>query len=151
MAGAQVWRSRLGRKHHCHAGLFQSTPNDGALFTLTSGILADQAWPRVTGGAIISGAAQLRAVHRLPAAVRPGVYVVSPSVIGDSADAFADDFPGMRLVPMDELVRHYRHRRGEDLRPDHPRLRLTGSDALSLTIRTASAGQPTANALSSNA
>jgi hypothetical protein len=32
------------------------------------------------------------------------VNVVSPSAIGDSADAFADNFPGMRPVPMDELV-----------------------------------------------
>ena len=27
---------------------------------------------------------------------------------GDSADAFADDFPGMRPVPMDKLTGHYR-------------------------------------------
>ncbi len=27
---------------------------------------------------------------------------------GDSADAFADDFPGMRPVPTDKLIGHYR-------------------------------------------
>jgi hypothetical protein len=37
----------LTGQHHC---------NDGASFTLTSGIFADQAWPHVTGGGVISGA-----------------------------------------------------------------------------------------------
>jgi NAD(P)-dependent dehydrogenase (short-subunit alcohol dehydrogenase family) len=86
-------------QHHCA---------DGASFTLTSGIFADQAWPRVTGGAVISGALHaftLSAAIELPRGMR--INVVSPTMIGDSVDAFADDFPGMRPVPMDELVDHY--------------------------------------------
>jgi hypothetical protein len=48
------------------------------------------------------------AALELPHGMR--VNVVSPSVMGDSADAFAGYFPGMRPVPMDELVGHYRQR-----------------------------------------
>ncbi|MFD5826895.1 short chain dehydrogenase [Lentzea sp. NPDC060358] len=81
---------------------------DGASFTLTSGIFADQAWPHVTGGGVISGALHsfaLSAAIELPRGMR--INVVSPTMIGDSVDAFADHFPGMRPVPMDELVEHY--------------------------------------------
>ncbi|MGC4868723.1 hypothetical protein ACLQ3B_25175 [Micromonospora sp. DT53] len=35
------------------------------------------------------------------------INVVSPTMVGDSLDAFAEHFPGMRPVPMDELVGHY--------------------------------------------
>jgi NAD(P)-dependent dehydrogenase (short-subunit alcohol dehydrogenase family) len=62
----------LTGQHHC---------NDGASFTLTSGIFADQAWPRVTGGAIISGALHsfvLSAALELPRGMR--VNVVSPTM-----------------------------------------------------------------------
>ena len=38
----------------------------------------------------------------------PRINVVSPTMVGDSADAFADDFPGLRPVPIHELVGHYR-------------------------------------------
>lgn len=89
----------LTGQHHCA---------DGASFTLTSGIFADQAWPHVTGGGVISGALHsftLSAAIELPRSMR--VNVVSPTMIGDSVDAFAEHFPGMRPVPMDELVNHY--------------------------------------------
>jgi hypothetical protein len=36
-------------------------------------------------------------------------------MIEDSADAFDDQFPGIRPVPMDQLVEHYLHCvRGDD-------------------------------------
>ncbi len=91
----------LTGQHHCA---------DGASFTLTSGIFADQPWPHVTGGGVISGALHsfvLSAAIELPRRMR--INVVSPTMIGDSVDAFAADFPGMRPVPMDELVDHYLH------------------------------------------
>ncbi|GAA3839009.1 short chain dehydrogenase [Saccharothrix violaceirubra] len=89
----------LTGQHHCA---------DGASFTLTSGIFADQAWPHVTGGAVISGALHgfaLSAALELPRGMR--INVVSPTMVGDSVDAFAEHFPGMRPVPMDDLVHHY--------------------------------------------
>ena len=81
---------------------------DGASFTLTSGIFADEAWPHVTGGGVISGALHsfvLSAAIELPRGMR--INVVSPTMVGDSVDAFAHYFPGMRPVPMDELIDHY--------------------------------------------
>ena len=81
---------------------------DGATFTLTSGVFADQAWPGVTGGAMISGALHafvLSAAIELPRGIR--VNVVSPTMIGDSVDSFSEQFPGMRPVPMDTLLAHY--------------------------------------------
>ncbi|MFG2049642.1 short chain dehydrogenase [Micromonospora sp. NPDC048935] len=89
----------LTGQHHCA---------DGASFTLTSGIFADQAWPHVTGGGVISGALHsfgLSAAIELPRSMR--INVVSPTMISDSLDAFDDRFPGMRPVSMDELVDHY--------------------------------------------
>jgi NAD(P)-dependent dehydrogenase (short-subunit alcohol dehydrogenase family) len=81
---------------------------DGGSFTLTSGIFADQAWPHVTGGGVISGALHsftLSAAIELPRGLR--INVVSPTLVGDSVDTFAEQFPGLRPVPMDELVAHY--------------------------------------------
>lgn len=89
----------LTGQHHCA---------DGASFTLTSGIFADHAWPHVTGGGVISGALHsfvLSAAVELPRGMR--INAVSPTLVADSADTFADHFPGMRPVPMAELVRHY--------------------------------------------
>ncbi|AOS63713.1 short chain dehydrogenase [Actinoalloteichus hymeniacidonis] len=79
-----------------------------ASFTLTSGIFADQAWPHVTGGGVISGGLHsftLSAAIELPRGMR--INTVSPTMIGDSVDAFAEHFPGMRPVPMNELIDHY--------------------------------------------
>jgi NAD(P)-dependent dehydrogenase (short-subunit alcohol dehydrogenase family) len=81
---------------------------DGASFTLTSGIFADQPWPHVTGGGVISGSLHSfvrSAAIELPRDMR--INVVSPTLIGDSVDDFGAHFPGMRPVPMDELVDHY--------------------------------------------
>jgi hypothetical protein len=43
----------------------------------------------------------------LPRGMR--INVVSPTKIEDSADVFDDQFPGMRPVPMEQLVQHYLH------------------------------------------
>ncbi|WP_327287540.1 short chain dehydrogenase [Streptomyces sp. NBC_01198] len=89
----------LTGQHHCA---------DGASFTLTSGIFADQAWPHVTGGGVISGALHsfvLSAAIEVPRDMR--VNVVSPTMVGDSVAAFTDHFPGMAPVPMDHLVDRY--------------------------------------------
>ncbi len=81
---------------------------DGGSFTLTSGIFADQAWPTVTGGAMISGALHafvLSAALELPRRLR--INAVSPTMIGDSVEVFSEHFPGMRPVPMDTLITEY--------------------------------------------
>ena len=82
--------------------------SDGASFTLTSGIFADQAWPGVTGGAMISGALHAfvaSAAVELPRGMR--INAVSPTMIGDSVETFSPHFPGMRPVPMDSLLTDY--------------------------------------------
>lgn len=82
--------------------------NDGGSFTLTSGIFADEAWPGVTGGALVSGGIHsfvLSAAIELPRGLR--INVVSPTMVADSADAYSDGFPGMRPIPMATLVAHY--------------------------------------------
>jgi NAD(P)-dependent dehydrogenase (short-subunit alcohol dehydrogenase family) len=86
----------LTGQHHCA---------DGASFTLTSGIFADQAWPGVTGGGVISGALHsfvLSAAIELPRGMR--VNVVSPGMIGDT---FSAHFPGLRPIPVHEVLPHY--------------------------------------------
>lgn len=86
----------------------QNYVNEGGSFTLTSGIFADQPWKTVTGGAVVSGALHsfvLSAALELAARFR--VNVVSPTMIGDSMDAFSEHFPGLSVIPMDELVASY--------------------------------------------
>lgn len=81
---------------------------DGASFTLTSGVFADQPWQGTTGGAMINGALHafvLSAAIELPRAMR--VNVVSPTMVSDSIDTFSDHFPGMRPVSMSTLIPHY--------------------------------------------
>jgi NAD(P)-dependent dehydrogenase (short-subunit alcohol dehydrogenase family) len=82
--------------------------NPGGSFTLTSGIFADVPANRVTGGAVVSGALHsfvLSAALELEGRYR--VNVVSPTMVADSVDEFADLFPGLSAVPMDTLVKHY--------------------------------------------
>ena len=65
----------LTGQHHC---------NNGASFTLTSGVFADQPWPGVTGGGVISGALHgfvSSAAIELPRGMR--INVVSPTKIED--------------------------------------------------------------------
>ncbi len=77
-------------------------------FTLTSGIFADEAWPGVTGGAIISGGLHsfvLSAAIELEPGLR--INVVSPTMAADSAKAYGHLFPGMEPAPMERLVAAY--------------------------------------------
>ncbi|SES45702.1 short chain dehydrogenase [Actinokineospora terrae] len=95
----------LTGQHHCA---------DGASFTLTSGIFADHPWPHVTGGGVISGALHsfaLSAAIELPRRMR--ITVVSPTLVDDPTpveDGGTDlgrHFPGLRPIPMPDLVDHY--------------------------------------------
>lgn len=88
----------LGQKHLA----------DGGSFTLSSGIFADEAWPGVTGGAVISGGLHsfvLSAAIELKRGLR--VNAVSPTLVADSVDDYGYLFPGMQPVAMDELVGAY--------------------------------------------
>ena len=81
----------------------------GGSFTLTSGIFADRPARHVTAGGIISAAVHgfvLSAALELQGRFR--VNAVSPTMVEDSADRFADIFPGLTPVPMDELTAYYR-------------------------------------------
>jgi NAD(P)-dependent dehydrogenase (short-subunit alcohol dehydrogenase family) len=84
-------------------------PNNGS-FTLTTGIFAEEAWPGVTGGAVISGGLHsfvLSAAIELPRGLR--INAVSPTMVADSVKDFAHLFPGMKPVPMGRLIRAYVH------------------------------------------
>lgn len=86
----------------------QNYVNQGGSFTLTSGIFADEPWKTVTGGAVVSGALHSFVLSAaLELAGRFRVNVISPTMIGDSVDAFSQHFPGLSVVPMDELVGYY--------------------------------------------
>lgn len=77
-------------------------------FTLTSGIFADEPAKRVTSGGVISGALHSFVLSAaLELAGRFRVNVISPTMVEDSAEAFAPLFPGLSMVPMDELIAHY--------------------------------------------
>jgi NAD(P)-dependent dehydrogenase (short-subunit alcohol dehydrogenase family) len=81
---------------------------DDGSFTLTSGIFADEAWPGVTGGAVISGGLHsfvLSAAIELPRRLR--INVVSPTMVADSTEQFSHLFPGMKPVSMDRLIGVY--------------------------------------------
>jgi hypothetical protein len=63
---------------------------------------------RVTGGAVVSGALHSFALSAaLELEGRYRVNVVSPTIVGDSVDEYADLFPGLSAVPMATLVQHY--------------------------------------------
>lgn len=82
----------------------------GGSFTLTSGIFADEPAKSVTAGGVISGALHsfvLSAALELRGRFR--VNCISPTMVSDSVDALSAHFPGLSVVPMDELVRHYVH------------------------------------------
>jgi NAD(P)-dependent dehydrogenase (short-subunit alcohol dehydrogenase family) len=82
--------------------------NPGGSFTLTSGVFADVPAKRVTGGAVVSGALHsfvLSAALELEGRYR--VNVVSPTMVSDSVDEYAELFPGLSAVSMGTLVGHY--------------------------------------------
>jgi len=82
--------------------------NDGGSFTLTTGILAEEpvfgsvALSLINGGvnSFVKAAAQ-----ELPRGLR--VNVISPTVVQDSAEAYADFFPGFDPVSMERVVNGY--------------------------------------------
>lgn len=82
--------------------------NDKGSFTLTTGILADEpiigsAAVSLVNGAVNSFAAA--AALELPRGQR--VNVVCPTVVEDSAEAYADYFPGFDPAPMTRVVNGY--------------------------------------------
>jgi NAD(P)-dependent dehydrogenase (short-subunit alcohol dehydrogenase family) len=80
----------------------------GGSFTLTTGIFADEAWPGVTGGAVISGGLHsfvLSAAIELQRGLR--INAVSPTMVADSVKDYGHLFPGMEPVPMHRLVAAY--------------------------------------------
>jgi NAD(P)-dependent dehydrogenase (short-subunit alcohol dehydrogenase family) len=81
---------------------------EGGSFTLTTGIFADEAWPGVTGGAIISGGLHsfvLSAALELRRGLR--INAISPTMVYDSVADYGHFFPGMQPVPMERLIAAY--------------------------------------------
>ena len=82
--------------------------NDGGSFTLTTGILADEPVFGSVSLALVNGGVNsfvLAAAQELPRGMR--INVVSPTVVEDSAEAYADFFPGFDPVSMDRVVNGY--------------------------------------------
>ncbi len=82
--------------------------NDGGSFTLTTGILADEPVPGSVGVSLVNGAVNsfvVAAAQELPRGQR--INVVSPTVVADSAEMYADFFPGFDPVSMDRVVNGY--------------------------------------------
>ena len=82
--------------------------SNGGSFTLSSGIFADEAWPGVTGGAVISGGLHsfvLSAAIELKRELR--INAVSPTMVADSAETYGHLFPGMQPVSMADLIGAY--------------------------------------------
>lgn len=83
--------------------------SENGSFTLTSGIFADEPYKGVTGGALISGALHsfvLSASIELQRGLR--INVVSPSMVEDSIKDFAQFFPTLSPVSMNDIVSAYR-------------------------------------------
>ena len=82
--------------------------NDNGSFTLTTGILADEP---VTGSAALSlvnggvNSFVIAAAEELSRGLR--VNVVCPTVVADSAEKYADYFPGFDPVSMQKVVNGY--------------------------------------------
>ena len=94
----QVNLVRLGQKYL----------NDNGSFTLTTGILADEPVFGSVGLSLVNGAVNsfaLAAAQELPRGQR--VNVVCPTVVEDSAEMYADFFPGFDPAPMNSVVNGY--------------------------------------------
>jgi NAD(P)-dependent dehydrogenase (short-subunit alcohol dehydrogenase family) len=86
----------------------QNYVNDGASFTLTTGILAEQPVVGSSALALVNGAVNsfaIAAALELPRGLR--VNVVCPTVVEDSAEAYGDIFAGFDPAPMDRVVNAY--------------------------------------------
>lgn len=82
--------------------------NDGGSFTLTTGILADEPVFGSVSLSLVNGAVNsfvIAAAQELPRGLR--VNVVCPTVVEDSAEAYADIFPGFDPVSMQRVVNGY--------------------------------------------
>lgn len=82
--------------------------NDGGSFTLTTGILADEPVFGSVSLSLVNGGVNSfvkAAAQELPRGLR--VNVVCPTVVEDSAEAYADFFPGFDPVSMDRVVNGY--------------------------------------------
>ena len=83
---------------------------DNGSFTLTTGILADEPVFGSVGLSLVNGAVNsfaIAAAQELPRGLR--VNVVCPSVVEDSAEMYADFFPGFDPVSMVRVVNAYVH------------------------------------------
>jgi NAD(P)-dependent dehydrogenase (short-subunit alcohol dehydrogenase family) len=81
---------------------------DGGSFTLTTGILADEPVVGSAGLALVNGGVNsfvLAAALELPRGQR--INVVCPTLFEDSAEKYAEVFPGFDPVPMDRVVNAY--------------------------------------------
>lgn len=82
--------------------------NDAGSFTLTTGILSDEPVPGSTALSLVNGAVNsfaAAAAQELPRGLR--INVVCPTVVEDSADAYAEVFPGFDPAPMRRVVNGY--------------------------------------------
>ena len=86
----------------------QNYVNDGASFTLTTGILAEEPVVGSVGLALVNGAVNsfaIAAALELPRGMR--VNVVCPTVVEDSAETYGDIFAGFDPAPMGRVVNAY--------------------------------------------
>jgi NAD(P)-dependent dehydrogenase (short-subunit alcohol dehydrogenase family) len=82
--------------------------NDNGSFTLTTGILSEEPIVGSTAVSLINGGVNsfvLAAALELPRGLR--INVVCPTVVEDSAEAYADYFPGFDPAPMQKVVNGY--------------------------------------------
>ncbi|MEM7367922.1 MAG: short chain dehydrogenase [Bacteroidota bacterium] len=82
--------------------------NPGGSFTLTSGILADEAVKNATGLSVVNGALNsfvMAAATELTHGVR--LNVICPSVVEDSRETYGPYFQGFEPVPMHLVTRGY--------------------------------------------
>lgn len=86
----------------------QNYLNDNGSFTLTTGILADEPVAGSVGLSMVNGAVNsfaVAAAQELPRGLR--INVVCPTVVEDSAEMYADFFPGFDPAPMSRVVKGY--------------------------------------------
>ncbi|MEP6789233.1 MAG: short chain dehydrogenase, partial [Acidobacteriota bacterium] len=82
--------------------------NDNGSFTLTTGILSDEPVVGSASLSLVNGGVNsfvLAAAQELPRGLR--VNVVCPTVVADSAEMYADFFPGFDPVSMERVVNGY--------------------------------------------
>ena len=96
----------MGQVQLVRKGMHRLRP--GGSFTLTTGILADDPVLQVTSPAMVNGAIHSfvrAAALELPRGMR--VNAVSAGLVEDSAETYADYFPGHNPIPMAKVVNAY--------------------------------------------